>query len=488
LIRSSLARSLLRSLPVVALLAIGLVLAVAPSAAPPAGASPPRAPHGQPFSFSTGNPDGKIGTASRPGSAGTPVVKEIESADDFVLTEETSLTSATFTGLLVGLVPTSTVQTVVVEIYRVFPKDSDVFRTSGPPTFSTAEVPTRVNSPSDVALASREGTNPISVTDTLSFTTSVVAPTFHILNSVQPGGIHPKPGQTTGGNGPLDGQEVLFSVNFTVPIDLPADHYFFIPQVKLSTGEFYWLSAPRPIVAPGTPFPAGATDLQSWTRDADLDPDWLRIGTDIVGGSPAPTFNAAFSLTGDTIATPTPTATSTSTATSTPSTTATATATATATPQGFAGNLRLITPVRVVDTRATDTAASIFTIGFNPDGTPITPGRLTANATRRFLINGKTFNIGPPGSPTYTFPSDVKGVQINVTIVQDIGTGGFVTVFPGDVPDADRPNASTVNPITPIAFNSTTVGVPTAGANAGTIAVFSTNALDLIIDVSGIYE
>ena len=29
-----------------------------------------------------------------------------------------------------------------------------------------------------------------------------------------------------------------------------------------------------------------------------LDPDWLRIGTDIVGGTPAPTFNMAFSLQG----------------------------------------------------------------------------------------------------------------------------------------------------------------------------------------------
>ena len=28
-----------------------------------------------------------------------------------------------------------------------------------------------------------------------------------------------------------------------------------------------------------------------------LDPDWLRVGTDIVGGAP-PTFNAAFELAG----------------------------------------------------------------------------------------------------------------------------------------------------------------------------------------------
>jgi hypothetical protein len=33
-----------------------------------------------------------------------------------------------------------------------------------------------------------------------------------------------------------------------------------------------------------------------------LEPDWLRVGTDIVGGTRAPTFNAAFSLTGETLA------------------------------------------------------------------------------------------------------------------------------------------------------------------------------------------
>ena len=83
------------------------------------------------------------------------------------------------------------------------------------------------------------------------------------------------------------------------PFVLPADHYFFVPQVQVNGGEFLWLSGSRPIVAPGTPFPTGFTDLQSWTRDAMLDPDWLRIGTDIVGppvtGGAAPTFNAAFS-------------------------------------------------------------------------------------------------------------------------------------------------------------------------------------------------
>src|SRR3954453_19596041 len=84
--------------------------------------------------FSTGDPDGRMATASRPGSAGT---LEIESADDFVLTNHTGLTSATFTGLLPTGASLSDVLDVRIEIYRVFPKDSDVGRTSGPPTFST---------------------------------------------------------------------------------------------------------------------------------------------------------------------------------------------------------------------------------------------------------------------------------------------------------------------------------------------------------------
>jgi len=84
-------------------------------------------------------------------------------------------------------------------------------------------------------------------------------------------------------------------VNFTTPFSLPAGHYFFIPQVELTGSDnFFWLSSERPIVS-GTPF---VPDLQSWIRNGNLDPDWSRIGTDIVGGSPAPTFNGSFSLTG----------------------------------------------------------------------------------------------------------------------------------------------------------------------------------------------
>ena len=251
-----------------------------------------------PFFFSTGNPNGLMATAARPESAGK---FEIETGDDFALTSQTSITGATFTGLLTGG-STPTIGQVVVEIYRVFPNDFDVGRTSGAPVFSTAQVPTRVNSPSDVALDSRDTSS-----GSLSFQTQALG-TFTANNSVQPGGIHPLPGQTTGGNGSITGQETLISVTFSTPFNLPAGQYFFVPQVEVTTagGDFFWLSAARPIVPPGTPFPMGFTDLQSWTRDAMLDPDWLRVGSDIVGPTPAtgPTFNAAFSLDGVSVPAP----------------------------------------------------------------------------------------------------------------------------------------------------------------------------------------
>jgi hypothetical protein len=234
-------------------------------------------------------PNNQIAIASRQDSAGG---FEIEAADDFLLKTQSTITGGSFVGLLV---PTpgaqASISDVGVEIYRVFPNDSDTVR--------TPNVPTRMNSPSDVAFDSRD-----SAAGDLSFSGSLLSATFTALNSVQPGGIHPKPLQTTNGNGPLTGLEVQFNVTFNTPFDLPADHYFFVPQVTVTGGQFYWLSASRnPISGAGTtPF---APDLQAWTRDANLDPDWLRVGTDIVGGQTPPTFNAAFSLDGTSVPEPT---------------------------------------------------------------------------------------------------------------------------------------------------------------------------------------
>src|SRR6266581_5898333 len=230
------------------------------------------------FTFSTGNPDGKIATLSRPSSPGKI---QTETADDFIIVSNTTLINqAIFTGLIPSGAPLSSALNVEIEIYHVFPNDSDTNR--------TLHVPTRAKSPGDVEIndATRDGLN-----GSLSFSVTLVNASFTASNSVV-NGIHAATNQTTHGEGPVTGEEVLISVTFNPPISLPPGHYFFRPEVLLSSGDFLWLSAPKP-TAP----PLFVGDLQSWIRNDNLAPDWLRIGADIVG---AGAFNASFSLQGET--------------------------------------------------------------------------------------------------------------------------------------------------------------------------------------------
>lgn len=231
------------------------------------------------FTFATGEPDGKIATLSVPAS---PTRLQTETADDFVTTQPIVINQATFTGLLTAGASIDQIIGAEIEIYHVFPGDSVL-----PPS---GNVPNRTNSPADVEIdsATRD-----SADSTLSFSVSLVNPSFTASNSVV-NGINKQPAQRTNGEGPVTGTEVTITVQFSPPIALPVDHYFFRPEVKLSSGDFLWLSGPRPIVAPGTPF---LPDLQSWIRNDALAPDWLRIGTDITGQGP---FNASFSLSGET--------------------------------------------------------------------------------------------------------------------------------------------------------------------------------------------
>src|SRR5215472_12989539 len=111
-------------------------------------------------------PNNSIAMASRPDTSAF----EIEAGDDFFLGSEAHINTAQFVGLLVGGTGTPSISQVVVEMYRVFPLDSNVARTDGPPMFSTPQVPARANSPSDVAFASRDSGTP----NELTFTTSTL--------------------------------------------------------------------------------------------------------------------------------------------------------------------------------------------------------------------------------------------------------------------------------------------------------------------------
>jgi len=232
--------------------------------------------HAQVTIVNTGAPDGRMGMASRPGGR----LSEIETADDFVMTSPMRIVGGSFYGMLPAGLPLSVISGVTVEIYAIFPGAS-----TSPPD---GRVPSRVNSPSDVELDSRtSGAG-------LTFWSSMVSPTFTASNSVLKG-INALPGVTTGGDGVRSGQEVLVSMNFTSPFLLGAGHYFFVPQIETTRGDFYWLSAAKPIVPPGGAF---APDLQTWVRNQGIGPNWLRVGTDVVGGATPPTFNGAYTLVG----------------------------------------------------------------------------------------------------------------------------------------------------------------------------------------------
>jgi hypothetical protein len=229
------------------------------------------------FSFTTGNPDGLMGAASRPASPGK---LETETADDFTLDQTTVISQATIVGLTPSGTQPQNIKEVEVEVYHIFPLDSAI-----PPS---GKVPSRANSPSDVEIgtATRAGNS-----GTLSFSTNVLNSNFSVGNTV----VNNLKVATAppGGEGSTSGAEVEITITFTSPIILPAGHYFFRPEVLLTSGDFLYLSAPKVIPAP--------KDLQAWIRNSNLAPDWLRIGTDIVGGATPPNFNMTFSLAGETV-------------------------------------------------------------------------------------------------------------------------------------------------------------------------------------------
>jgi len=235
----------------------------------------------------TGNPDGKLGALSRPPSANKV---ETETADDFFLNQTTVLTGATITGLLTNGATLANLKNVEVEIYHVFPLDSDQNR--------IPDVPSRANSPSDheIGFATRAANN-----GTLHARGAILNGNFTVLNSVV-NSINKKPLNTTHGEGAVTGQEVEIAITFTTPIALGPGRYFFRPEVLVNNGDFLFLSAPKPIVPPGVAIPG---DLQAWIRNTGLSPDWLRIGTDIIGtdipGTTAPVFNMTFTLSGITV-------------------------------------------------------------------------------------------------------------------------------------------------------------------------------------------
>jgi hypothetical protein len=230
------------------------------------------------FSFTPGDPDGKVGASTRPASPGKI---ETETADDFVLQQTTIINKATVKGLLPTDTDLKKIKDVEVEVYHVFPLDSAPF---------SGKVPSRTNSPSDVEIgtATRDAN-----AGTLKFVPAVENASFSVDHTVV-NNLSVNAGELG-----MTGEEVEITITFTSPIILPAGTYFFRPEVSVNdaNANFLLLSAPKPIVPPGNAF---LGDRQAWIRNSTLNPDWLRIGSpDIILN--AGTFNMAFALNGETV-------------------------------------------------------------------------------------------------------------------------------------------------------------------------------------------
>ena len=243
------------------------------------------------YSFSTGDPDGKIATASRPEST-----ENSRSSPRMIsCSPTTSITSATFTGLVPGggeRPPTSSSRSIAY-----FP------RLGCRPHQRVAavldvEVPTRVNSPSDVAFLEADSATGGLVLD------QGARGDLHRKQLGETGGIYPEPESDTGGNGAVTGEEVRFDRELHRRLAPPRQPLFLRASGRAGQRQFLLAVGAEADRLAGTPFPPGFTDLQSWTRDDSARSRLAAHRHGHRGRRPAPTFNAAFSLAGSAVPEP----------------------------------------------------------------------------------------------------------------------------------------------------------------------------------------
>lgn len=118
----------------------------------------------------------------------------------------------------------------------------------------------------------------------------------------------------------------------------------------------------------------------------------------------------------------------------------------------------LATPVRLLDTRANQTACSA-------PGAPIAGGATLLQAARN----------------TCGIPATAKAVIGNVTVVLP-GANGFLTIYPSD---ASQPGVANTNFIAGEVLNNVfTVGL---GASDGAMKIFASTTAEVVIDITGYY-
>jgi hypothetical protein len=127
----------------------------------------------------------------------------------------------------------------------------------------------------------------------------------------------------------------------------------------------------------------------------------------------------------------------------------------------------LAKPIRVLDTRVG--AGALYS-----------DGRFTAGATKNYALAGIS-------SGGYSIPAEAKVVVANTTAVSP-AANGFLTIYPGpaDTSGANRPTVSSLNYRS--AFNTTSNPSHVTISSLGVANIYSVQATDVIMDISGYYR
>jgi hypothetical protein len=164
---------------------------------------------------------------------------------------------------------------------------------------------------------------------------------------------------------------------------------------------------------------------------------------------------------------------------------------------------KLIVSVIGLLTLATSAFAQIGSIDKDLVYTPVTPcrifdsrisqggsGPVAAGGIKAFNVWGVGSYASQGGSPTncgIVAGSDTAAIAVSMAVVSPAGQG-YLTAFPGNVADAAKPLAATLN------YNAGEVVVSNAAilkvAQSATpdLKIFSSNATEIIVDVVGYYS
>jgi ribosomal protein L30E len=133
-----------------------------------------------------------------------------------------------------------------------------------------------------------------------------------------------------------------------------------------------------------------------------------------------------------------------------------------------------VTPCRIFDSRTSQGGS----------------GPVAAGGIKAFNVWGVSSYAGQGGSPTncgIVAGGNTAAIAVSMAVVSPAGQG-YLTAFPGNVADAAKPLAATLNYNAGEVVVSNAATLKVAQAGSPDLKIFSSNATEIIVDVVGYYS